>query len=69
MANMGYCRFENTAGGLEDCLEHIKDTMDIDSEDEIMARLKLLNLCADIFDVLEIDYSAGNFSDAIFNLS
>ncbi len=25
MANMGYCRFENTVRDMEDCLEHIDD--------------------------------------------
>ncbi len=28
MANMGYCRFENTAIDLRDCERHIDDTMD-----------------------------------------
>ena len=25
MANMSYCRFENTANALDDCAEHIAD--------------------------------------------
>ena len=28
MANMSYCRFENTAGDLEDCIEAIHDWED-----------------------------------------
>ena len=28
MANMGYCRFENTVSDMEDCIEHIDDTLE-----------------------------------------
>ena len=44
MSNMSYCRFENTLDDLRDCY----DAMDADglSESEIIARQKLIELCA-----------------------
>lgn len=46
MANMGYCRFENTLSDLEDCYNEI-DNSDL-SETEIKARAKLITLCKTI---------------------
>jgi hypothetical protein len=46
MANMSYCRFENTLGDLRDCYDHM-DEDDI-SAAECKAREKLLALCARI---------------------
>lgn len=46
MANMGYCRFENTLGDLRDCYEAMDDG-DL-SEAETKARQKLIRLCATI---------------------
>jgi len=43
MANMGYCRFENTLEDLRDCYEHIDD--DNLSNEEWKARAKLIELC------------------------
>ena len=40
MANMSYCRFQNTVGDLRDCAEHIHD--DDLSEDEQRARKRLI---------------------------
>jgi len=45
MANMGYCRFENTSGDLEDCFDHM-DEKDL-SESEQKARKKIIKLCVD----------------------
>ena len=45
MPNMSYCRFENTAKDLEDCLEHLEDDLG-DTEEE--AREKLIELCENI---------------------
>jgi len=45
MANMGYCRFSNTAIDLEDCLEHIDDELE---GDEAEARERIFELCRDI---------------------
>ncbi len=46
MGNMGYCRFENTLGDLEDCYDHINDT-DLGPE-ESRARKRLIDVCIDI---------------------
>lgn len=46
MANMSYCRFQNTLRDLRDCYEHIDD--DNLSETESKARNKLIILCTDI---------------------
>ena len=46
MANMSYCRFENTLHDLRDCLEHMED--DDLSDDEVRARAKLCDTCKTI---------------------
>lgn len=50
MANMGYCRFENTYHDLLDCLYHINDDL---SETELIYRNKLINACKDIIEETE----------------
>lgn len=58
MANMSYCRFENTYQDLLDCYHNIDDT-DL-SETEARYRKKLIELCQLITDVadpeLEMDF-------------
>jgi len=59
MANMSYCRFENTVSDLQDCY----DNMDLNgdaSEHEQRARTRLLLLCKSIVD----DYE-GEIEDII----
>ena len=46
MGNMGYCRFENTVGDLEDCYEHFGDQLE--SNEELRARKRMLKVCKDI---------------------
>jgi len=46
MANMGYCRFENTLSDLEDCYEHMDD--DNLSELETKKRRMLIETCRNI---------------------
>lgn len=41
MANMGYCRFENTLADLQDCHRHLHDEL---SPDEERARQRLVEL-------------------------
>ena len=58
MANMSYCRFENTLNDLRDCFESIDDE-DL-SKREALCRSALIKLCAKIltsqgFDVLDKD--------------
>lgn len=56
MPNMSYCRFENTLGDLEDCMNALEDGV-LDnpelSESERESALQLIELCGDIY---------GNFS-------
>ena len=46
MANMSYCRFQNTLQDLRDCYENMDDT-DL-SDEEKRARRMLLKLCDQI---------------------
>lgn len=58
MANMGYCRFQNTAGDLADCLDHINDRNLSDEEEE--ARRELIDTCRQILERQQVvDYQAG----------
>lgn len=43
---MSYCRFENTASDLGDCLDHLFD--DDLSEYEAAARKRLIRLCQEV---------------------
>ena len=50
MANMSYCKFQNTLGNLRDCLETLKEGNQIDSLDEKSAAESLLRIMADYFE-------------------
>ena len=50
MSNMGYCRFENTLHDLQDCQAHIEDSLN--SESEISARKRLIEICAEIAELV-----------------
>jgi hypothetical protein len=52
MANMSYCRFENTVLDLKDCYNNMTDSLD---GYEFRARLNLLKLCKQIIEDYE-DY-------------
>lgn len=52
MANMSYCRFENTLSDLQDCLDHINDRL---SSREAKARSELIALCQEIADLVSDD--------------
>ena len=45
MANMSYCRFQNTVADLSDCYDHMEDEL---SDDEEKARQRLIKLCTQI---------------------
>jgi hypothetical protein len=47
MANMSYCRFENTFHDMLECIFNIDDIEDL-SESEARYRKKLINLCRSI---------------------
>lgn len=53
MANMGYCRFQNTLQDLRDCQEHMDDG-DL-SEEEKRARLRMIKMCAQIAEDYEYE--------------
>jgi len=49
MANMSYCRFENTYSDLDDCYEALeRKTLDELSDSERAYALHLIKLCAKI---------------------
>lgn len=48
MANMSYCRFENTLADLKDCRDNMEE--EPESESEKKARLQLIKLCKSIAD-------------------
>ena len=49
MANMSYCRFQNTLSDLHDCQEHMGEADGLGHEEE-QARLRLIRLCKSIAD-------------------
>lgn len=48
MANMSYCRFQNTLLDLQDCMSHLEDAPEDLSDDERIARAHLIELCANV---------------------
>lgn len=58
MANMSYCRNENTYKDMVDCLQHIEDIAEND-RDEVY-RIRLLKLLIDFVE-------SGNANDALEN--
>ncbi len=50
MANMSYCRFENTYYDLKDCYSNIDNKL---SENEAIYREKIIELCKEIAEYLE----------------
>ena len=53
MANMAYCRFQNTLMDLQDCYEEMNEMSDTDSLEDLSteekrAMEKMIKLCADI---------------------
>jgi hypothetical protein len=54
MANMSYCRFQNTLGDLIDCQNALFDYEKL-SEEEYKAAKKLLSVCQNIVDSVDED--------------
>jgi len=54
MGNMSYCRFENTARDLEDCVDALYNEEKIDSQYERNGLQRILDLAKDI--VFNEDY-------------
>jgi hypothetical protein len=63
MGNMSYCRFENTARDLQDCLEAIEngEINDLSSQYEVDALEQLLDLCKEV-----VAYK-HEIEDAVYN--
>jgi len=63
MSNMSYCRFENTARDLEDCLDAIQngEINDLGSQYEVDALEELLEICKNI-----VTYK-DEIEDAVYN--
>ena len=57
MANMSYCRFQNTAQDLRDCVNSLEEGYDLDdldlSNDETYAMKRMRNLCQDFLDAYD----------------
>lgn len=61
MANMSYCRFENTAGDLLDCCEADDPT----SVRELKARVRLYKLCERFVSSFELEDLEDDLKAAI----
>jgi len=63
MSNMSYCRFENTARDLQDCLDAIEngEINDLSSQYEVDALEELLDLCKEV-----VAYK-DEIEDAVYN--
>ena len=61
MANMSYCRWENTLRDLQDCFDALQsgEAKDSDlSSYELSAKKQLIQLCQDMLD--EVEFQAEN---------
>lgn len=71
MANMSYCRFENTLTDLRDCQEALEDFINndenvISSDEERRKAKELIDVCrqiADAFDESDIDRQSERFDE------
>ncbi len=59
--NMSYCRFRNTLNDLQDCYDSMEEVIEEYSDEEVLAREKLIRLCEDVVD----DYR--NFKFKLFD--
>ncbi len=66
MANMSYCRFENTFHDLEDCAEQIEFGTLLSSESEKHYRTKLIELCRAIVEQMEGEEDEANVDEEPF---
>ena len=65
MANMSYCRFQNTLRDLRDCYYNISS--DSLSKEEFEARKQMIEMCVDItakyYDLLEQEFVEDDWDD------
>jgi len=52
MANMSYCRFENTLRDLQDCKEAMSNELDL-SKSEQRSFVRMVKMCRDIAEMYE----------------
>lgn len=62
MANMSYCRFQNTSRDLQDCFENLDAEL---SEDECKARHRLVRTCAKVLIFAGVEISEQSLKDAL----
>ena len=62
MANMSYCRWENTLDDLRDCAEHVNDPLG-GSE----ARARILELAADMLEEVGVTIDRRELDEALNN--
>ena len=55
MANMGYCRFQNTRGDVADCISAIKEEKSLSAEEANAARLMFTKIADFMLDYGIID--------------
>jgi hypothetical protein len=61
MANMSYCRFQNTYRDLTDCYDNLNDSLR--SESEKLYRARLVELCQSIVDEFNPSYQNEDDND------
>lgn len=66
MANMSYCRFQNTAKDLQDCLDHIDD--ENLSAEENRAKARLVRLCQEIASLFDDGDADGDWDGSEFGV-
>ena len=64
MANMSYCRWENTLDDLRDCAEHVNDPVD---GSEARARASLLEIAADMLEEVGVTIGRSELDEALSN--
>ncbi|QAX99439.1 hypothetical protein PaSz4_61 [Pseudomonas phage PaSz-4] len=64
MANMSYCRWENTLNDLRDCAEHVNDHL---GGSEARARARLLELAADMLEEVGVTIDRRELDEALSN--
>lgn len=62
MGNMSYCRFQNTAPDLKDCVDAWDDDLSLD---ELRAKRRVLRLAVEIFEMSGIDFDMDHYGYAV----
>ena len=63
MANMSYCRFENTLEDLRDCRDNLDDNLS-NTKREARARIELVKVCQQIVDHADLDTYQEEYEEA-----